>query len=50
MHTLNKEELKMNKVEELHPKLERRLKDLFEEGFFIALKRQVSHINDYDYR
>jgi hypothetical protein len=45
-----KEELKMNKVEELHPKLERRLKDLFEEGFFIALKRQVSHINDYDYR
>lgn len=45
-----KETLKMNKVEELHPKLERRLKDLFEDGFFIALKRQVSHIDDYDYR
>lgn len=45
-----KETLNLNKAEDLHPKLERRLRDLFEEGFQIALKRQVSHIDDYYYR
>lgn len=45
-----KESLKINEAQDLHPKLERRLKDLFQNGFNIALARQISHVDDYSYQ
>lgn len=37
------------KIKKIHPELEKRIISLAEEGFEIAMERQVSYISDYDY-
>jgi len=44
------QELQNNKFNQLHPKLQERLSQILNDGFSIALQRQVSHVDPYWYK
>lgn len=44
------QQLEYNEFSKLHPKLQERLIEIFNEGFSTALERQVSHVDSYWYK